>query len=145
MRPCSPRGEDKRSKREHNMNLDVLTFDQHSADSYQKIRDVLEKAFSETLNRMAGGQGLEHFLLQLLREPGGQAPRAPDPIPAPRLPLSEREYQVLRRVAAGDSNKEIARALNLSLHTVKRHVANIFNKLGVESRIQAASFLDARH
>ena len=41
--------------------------------------------------------------------------------------------------AAGDSNKAIARALDLSPHTVKRHVANILGKLGATSRVQAAA------
>jgi ATP/maltotriose-dependent transcriptional regulator MalT len=127
------------------MNLDALTLNQHSPESNQKIRDVLEQAFSETLTRMAGAQGLEHLLLRLLRERELQAPTAVTSMPVRRLPLSEREHEVLCQIAAGHSNKEIARRLNLSLHTVKRHVANIFNKLGVESRIQAASFLHARH
>jgi LuxR family maltose regulon positive regulatory protein len=55
--------------------------------------------------------------------------------------LSEREWQVLERIAAGDSNKLIARALDLSPFTVKRHVANIFDKLGLNSRTQAAAWL----
>jgi LuxR family maltose regulon positive regulatory protein len=54
--------------------------------------------------------------------------------------LSARELEVLARIAAGDSNKLIARALDLSLHTVKRHVANILGKLGVETRGQAAAW-----
>jgi len=48
---------------------------------------------------------------------------------------------VLERIAAGDSNKLIARALDLSLFTVKRHVANIFDKLALSSRTQAAVWL----
>jgi LuxR family maltose regulon positive regulatory protein len=55
-------------------------------------------------------------------------------------PLSARELEVLARIAAGDSNKLIARAFDLSLHTVKRHVANILGKLAVESRGQAAAW-----
>jgi LuxR family maltose regulon positive regulatory protein len=55
--------------------------------------------------------------------------------------LTEREWQVLGRIAAGDSNKDIARALDLSLFTVKRHVANIFDKLALSSRTQAAVWL----
>jgi len=55
--------------------------------------------------------------------------------------LSARELEVLERIAAGESNKIIARALDLSLHTVKRHVANILAKLGVETRGQAAAWL----
>ena len=53
--------------------------------------------------------------------------------------LSEREREVLQRIAAGDSNKLIARAFHLSPHTVKRHVANILDKLGVDTRGQAAA------
>ena len=53
--------------------------------------------------------------------------------------LSEREHEVLARIAAGDSNKLIARAFDLSPHTVKRHVANILDKLGVDTRGQAAA------
>lgn len=52
--------------------------------------------------------------------------------------LSEREYEVLTEVAAGASNKHIARSLSLSLHTVKRHIANILDKLDCDSRGQAA-------
>ncbi len=52
--------------------------------------------------------------------------------------LSARERDVLARIAAGDSNKLIARAFDLSPHTVKRHVANILDKLGVQTRLQAA-------
>jgi LuxR family maltose regulon positive regulatory protein len=54
--------------------------------------------------------------------------------------LSPREVEVLRHIAAGDSNKIIARGFDLSPHTVKRHVANILDKLGVESRGQAAAW-----
>lgn len=64
--------------------------------------------------------------------------------PVPTLPLvlqelSEREREVLAMLAAGESNKLIARALDLSPHTVKRHVANILAKLDCSSRGQAAA------
>ena len=52
--------------------------------------------------------------------------------------LSERELEVLAEVSAGASNKHIARELSLSLHTVKRHIANILDKLDCDSRGQAA-------
>lgn len=55
-------------------------------------------------------------------------------------PLSARELDVLRCIAAGDSNKLIARSLDISPHTVKRHVANILDKLGIASRGQAAAW-----
>jgi len=58
--------------------------------------------------------------------------------------LTARELEVLAHIAAGDSNKLIARAFDLSLHTVKRHVANILGKVGAESRGQAAAWYLAK-
>ena len=54
-------------------------------------------------------------------------------------PLSERELEVLHWVAAGLSNGEIADRLVISVRTVKKHVQNIYGKLGVSSRVQAVA------
>ena len=60
--------------------------------------------------------------------------------PAPsRLGLSPREAEVLRLVAAGRTNREIAAALVISVKTADRHVSNILAKLGVDNRVQAAA------
>lgn len=61
------------------------------------------------------------------------------PAAGPLAALSERERQVLALMARGDSNKLIARALDLSPHTVKRHVANVLDKLDARTRGQAAA------
>lgn len=53
-------------------------------------------------------------------------------------PLSERELEVLHWLAAGASNREIGRRLYIQESTVKRHVYNIFGKLNVRNRTQAA-------
>jgi DNA-binding CsgD family transcriptional regulator len=53
------------------------------------------------------------------------------------LGLSPREIDVLDRLAAGESNKQIARRLGISPNTVKTHVARVYEKLAVERRIQA--------
>lgn len=63
-------------------------------------------------------------------------------VPAPNSPeqLSERETEVLRLLAQGMANKEIAAALIIGEKTVKTHVSNILGKLGVVSRTQAALY-----
>jgi DNA-binding NarL/FixJ family response regulator len=63
--------------------------------------------------------------------------RPPPPAPAG---LTAREVDVLRRVATGRSNREIAADLVLSEATVARHVSNILTKLDVRSRSAATAF-----
>lgn len=55
-------------------------------------------------------------------------------------PLTGREVEVLRLVAAGKSNREVAVELFLSEKTVARHLSNIFQKLGVASRVSASRY-----
>ena len=65
---------------------------------------------------------------------------APTPVPGePPLGLTAREYEVLRLVAAGHSNREIASELFISAKTASVHVSNILAKLGVTSRGEAAA------
>jgi len=58
--------------------------------------------------------------------------------PNPDIPLTQRETQVLRHMALGLSNKEIAQSLTISVETVKEHVQNILRKIAVGDRTQAA-------
>ena len=60
-----------------------------------------------------------------------------DPV-ADDVPLTKREYQVLRHLAYGLSNREIGRSLNISIETVKEHVQNILRKLDAADRTEAA-------
>ena len=57
-----------------------------------------------------------------------------------REPLTDRETEVLRLLAQGQSNKEICQALKIGEQTVKTHVSHILDKLGVSSRTQAALY-----
>lgn len=73
------------------------------------------------------------------------APPAPPPAEAPGLqPLSPREREILLLIARGDSNKLIARELDIAETTVKIHVQHILRKLGLSSRVQAAVFATSR-
>ena len=54
--------------------------------------------------------------------------------------LTRREVEVLKMIASGSSNKEIASTLSISERTVKNHVSNIFKKIDVSDRTQAAVF-----
>jgi LuxR family maltose regulon positive regulatory protein len=72
--------------------------------------------------------------------PGGAAGPSPGgALVSPVARLSERELQVLRLLAAGKQNQEIARELYLALDTVKKHVTHIFEKLGAGNRTEAAA------
>ncbi len=89
-------------------------------------------------------QALLARLAQWQPAPGGPA-QVPDASEAATSDLSGREREVLVLLATGQSNKLIARALDLSPHTVKRHVANVLGKLGVVSRGEAAAWWRAHH
>ena len=54
--------------------------------------------------------------------------------------LTRREKQILRLTATGATNAEVAEELNVSMHTVKTHVYNLFRKIGVTNRIQAVNW-----
>jgi DNA-binding CsgD family transcriptional regulator/pimeloyl-ACP methyl ester carboxylesterase len=68
--------------------------------------------------------------------PEGRADRPPALIRA----LTPREEEVLRCIAAGDSNAEIAHGLGISVHTVERHAANLYRKIGARGRADAIAW-----
>ena len=78
------------------------------------------------------------------RLPGKPQSEAAPCAPEPSTPLSPREEDVLREIARGASNKEIARALDIAETTVKIHVQHILRKLGLSSRVQAAVYASDR-
>ena len=59
--------------------------------------------------------------------------------------LTKREMEILKRIADGMLNKEIAVCLNISERTVKNHISNIFKKIDVSDRTQAAVFAIKNH
>jgi DNA-binding NarL/FixJ family response regulator len=70
-------------------------------------------------------------------------PIVPAPFPPQIAELSQRERQVLRLVAKGESNREIAKSLYLTEKTVKNYVSQILNRLGFRDRTQAAIFVNS--
>jgi LuxR family maltose regulon positive regulatory protein len=105
-------------------------------DSRKVVTALLDNLAVET-RRSPAIVALRQTLDQWTTAPATSTPAAATPA-GPLATLSDREQEVLAQVAAGASNKHIARDLSLSLHTVKRHVANILDKLDCASRGQAA-------
>jgi DNA-binding CsgD family transcriptional regulator len=60
--------------------------------------------------------------------------------PASPAGLTRREIEVLRHLALGKTNREIAESLSISEHTVVNHLSHIFGKIGVDNRTGAAAF-----
>ncbi len=107
------------------------------AESEGFVRIFLDEgAPMAELLRQAVAQDLHTSYALGLLEALGEAVTAPQPLVEP---LSERELEVLRRVAAGYSNQEIAQELVVAVSTVKKHINNIYGKLEVGSRTQAVA------
>lgn len=105
----------------------------------EALHDILPVA-SCLEHRSAAAQAMLARCIELAapraaRAAGGSATRADGRTGEPgAVALTERERQVLELVAAGEANKVIARRLGLSPHTVKRHLARLFDKTGLSSR-----------
>jgi len=121
-----------------------------AARGWQELEAPYELARTrELLSRAChalGDEDAARMELDAARETYTALGAAPDltrldtPRPESRHGLSARELEVLRLVAAGDSNKAIAAELVLSEKTIERHLSNIFAKLGVSSRAAATAF-----
>jgi two-component system, NarL family, nitrate/nitrite response regulator NarL len=111
------------------------------ADGYL-LKSVEGSALTAAMHRVLGGEPVVSPELVGALLAGLAAPAALNVLAAPRdetaANLSPREQEVLRHIARGASNKEIARTLAIAETTVKIHVQHILRKLGVSSRLQAA-------
>ncbi|WP_327699880.1 response regulator transcription factor [Streptomyces sp. NBC_00459] len=123
----------------------VTTFDQDDY-AYTALRNgacgfLLKDAGStlliEAVRSAARGDALisPAVTVRLLKHLAGQHP--PEAVPHP---LSERELDVVRLVAVGRTNQEVCSELFVSLGTVKTHLANIKDKLGVRNRVEIAAW-----
>lgn len=99
------------------------------------LKDCERSKLVEAIRLVAGG-GSAWTREELRRVTGALAtPRIASDID---VPLTQRESEVLRQMALGLTNKEIAKALDISYETVKEHVQHILRKVGVTDRTQAA-------
>ena len=90
------------------------------------VKGALPEQILETVRRVAGGEALVPVSIASVLTESLSRPE-----------LSPREFQVLRQMAAGDSNKEISQKLNITEHTVKAHVKAVLLKLGAVGRTEA--------
>lgn len=97
------------------------------------LKDTQAEALCQAIKAAAAGQ------VQLTPKAAARLMQA---ISAPQSPeaLTERETEVLRMLAQGYSNKQIAHSLNNTEKTIKTHVSRILSKLGVQSRTQATLY-----
>ena len=106
-----------------------LLKDVSSAELRRAVRDAA--AGQSPLQPTVAAKVVGELARRMAQDPRPLTPRAPDL-------LSEREREVLRLIASGASNKEIAARLFIAEGTVKNHVTHILEKLGVEDRTLAA-------
>ena len=100
-------------------------FVRHLLISLSQVTDWKQEA-GKSIQKETNRHDLEGFGLGALVEPAALIE-----------PLSEREMEVLRLIASGLSNEQIAKHLYIAQGTVKRHITNLYGKLAVESRTQA--------
>lgn len=132
----------------------MLTMSEEEADLFSAVqagangyllKDVPGEEIAASLRAVHGGQSLispsmaSHLLAEFAAlSRRGAAPRDVPAVPAPRL--TARELEVLRLVARGRSNRDIAGELWISENTVKNHVRNLLEKLQLHSRMEAAMY-----
>ena len=130
----------------------ILTMSDEEEDLFEAIKagasgyllkDIPLDEVAAAVRAVHGGQSLispfmagkllSEFAALASRDEHGEEPARP--VPAPKL--TDREIQVLRLVARGQSNRDIAKELFISDNTVKNHVRNILEKLQIHSRMEA--------
>lgn len=120
----------------------------HGAQGYL-LKTIDGDLLAQAIRRAARGEPVVSPEMMGKLVAAFQSQGAPEPMPEPEAQaqeqdaapqLSPREQEVLREIARGASNKEIARQLSIAETTVKIHVQHILRKLGLTSRVQAAVY-----
>ncbi|MDP2957689.1 MAG: response regulator transcription factor [Longimicrobiales bacterium] len=120
---------------------DVVEFVKRGASGFV-VKQASVDDFIETIRAVARGEEVlppvltstlfSHIAHQATTHAAAGASRA--------VRMTKREREVIALIADGNSNKEIARRLHISTHTVKSHVRNVLEKLALHSRLQVAAY-----
>lgn len=110
------------------------------------LKDVPGEEVLAAIGRVGEGQAIipASMAATLLTE-FARLSRNPESFQRTLPPLTDREVEVLRLVARGQANREIAEGLVISENTVKNHVRNILEKLHLHSRVEAAVYAHQQH
>lgn len=103
------------------------------------LKNIETDMLVDAIRRAARGESVVSQQMTAKLIQGVRAPQKPD-LAAERDRFSPRERDIMVSLALGESNKEIARRLDLAESTVKIHVQNIFKKLNMSSRVQVALY-----
>lgn len=132
-----------------NSGISVIALTIHDQDEYlfemiragvagYLLKDINPELLVETILRVAAGESVipPELMAKVMREFG----RLTSKPQSPSERLTQREVEIIRLVAKGNSNRQIAQILFISDKTVKNHLTNIFQKIGVTDRTQAALY-----
>lgn len=115
----------------------VMSALEEGADGYQ-MKDVEAEQLIDAIERVMAGERVVHKEAEAVMNNVQSKPHHLNK-------LSKRETEVLKEMAQGKTNKEIAAQLFVSEKTIKTHVSHIFNKLEVSDRTQAAIYAMENH
>jgi two-component system, NarL family, response regulator LiaR len=118
---------------------DIAAAIEAGACGYLAKDTSIEGVVSAVRAAAQGAAWLSPRAAEVILGPLRQNTLEPHPDIGPAVQLTSREVEVLRLVANGMENAEIAEVLNISPRTAKNHVSNILAKLGVQSRVLAAT------
>jgi len=118
------------------LSLGVRGIIDKDADTARLISAIEEVLRGEVVisKRLAGRLVVEYVAASTGERTHGRAPRARG------IDLSDREREVLSRLARGQSNRTIAESMFISIHTVRAHARSLMQKLHVQNRVQAATY-----
>jgi DNA-binding NarL/FixJ family response regulator len=138
----------RRQPRERVLILTTFGLDDYIIDALRAgasgflLKDAPTQEVVDAVRAVAAGDAVlsPGITRQLLDQVGRRLPGAVSRAPGPLAELTDREQEVLRLLAAGLTNAEIAGALVVSEATVKSHVSNLLGKLGLRDRVQAVIY-----